>query len=79
MSMSKSRNGGSSLEGEDSEVELMGSSVLHSPQQGFTGGGWWGMVVAYLMVAVDKHTSLLLHLAQVGMSVDLAGSRVLLV
>ena len=31
-SMSGSRNMGSSSEGEDSEVELMGSSVLHSPQ-----------------------------------------------
>ena len=38
-SMSGSRNGSSSLEGEDSEVELIGSSVLHSPQWGFTGGG----------------------------------------
>ena len=38
-SMSGSRNRGSSLEGEDSEVELMGSSVLHSPQWGFIGGG----------------------------------------
>ena len=38
-SMSGSRNRGSSLEGEDSEVESMGSSVLHSPQWGFTGGG----------------------------------------
>ena len=37
--MSGSRNGGSSSEGEDSEVELMGSSVLRSPQWGFTGGG----------------------------------------
>ena len=55
MSTSGSRNGGSSLEGEDSEVELMGSSVLHSPQQGFKGGGWWGMVVAYSMVAVGKN------------------------
>ena len=49
-----SRNGDSSSEGEDSEVELMGSSVLCSSQRGFTGGGWWGMVVAYLMVAVDN-------------------------
>ena len=39
MSMSGSRNGGSSLEGEDSEVKSIGSLVLHSPQQGFTGGG----------------------------------------
>ena len=39
-SMSGSRNRSSSLEGEDSEVESMGSSVLHSPQWGFTGGGW---------------------------------------
>ena len=38
-STSGSRNGGSSSEGEDSEVELTGSSVLRSPQQGFTGGG----------------------------------------
>ena len=37
--MSGSRNGGSSSEGEDSEMESMGSSVLRSPQQGFTGGG----------------------------------------
>ena len=39
MLMSGSRNGSSSLEDEDSEVESIGSSVLHSPQQGFTGGG----------------------------------------
>ena len=65
------------MEGEDLEMELMGSSVLHSPQWGFTGGGQWGMVVAYSMVAVDNHASLLLHLAQVGVSVDLVGSRVL--
>ena len=77
MSTSGSRNRGSSLEGEDSEVELMGSSVLHSPQQGFTGEGWWRMVAAYSMVAIGKHASLLLHLAQVEMSVDLVGSRVL--
>ena len=38
-SMSGSRNGGSSLEGEDSEVTSIGSLVLRSPQQGFTGGG----------------------------------------
>ena len=38
--MSGSRNGGSSSEDEDSKVESMGSSVLHSPQWGFTGGGW---------------------------------------
>ena len=37
--MSGSRNGGSSSEGEDSEVESIGSSVLYSPQQEFTGGG----------------------------------------
>ena len=37
--MSGSRNGGSSSEGEDSKVESMGSSVLCSPQWGFTGGG----------------------------------------
>ena len=54
----------------------MSSSVLHSPQQGFTGGGWWEMVVAYSMVAVGKHASLLLCLARIGMSVDLIGSRV---
>ena len=35
----ESRSGGSSSEGEDSEVESMGSSVLYSPQRGFTGGG----------------------------------------
>ena len=35
--MSGSRNGGSSLEGEDSEVESMGSLVLRNPQWGFTG------------------------------------------
>ena len=39
-STSGSRNGGSSSESEDSEVELMGSSVLCSSQQGFTGWGW---------------------------------------
>ena len=55
MSISGSRNGGSSLEGEDSEVELMGSSVLRSPQWGFKGGGQWRMVAAYSMVAVDKN------------------------
>ena len=38
-SMFGSRNGGSSSEGEDSEVESMGSSVLCSPQWKFTGGG----------------------------------------
>ena len=38
MSTSRSKNGGSSSEGEDSKVELMGSFVLHSPQWGFTGG-----------------------------------------
>ena len=37
--MSGSRNGGSSSESEDSEVESIGSSVPHSPQWGFTGGG----------------------------------------
>ena len=37
--MSGSRNGSSSSEDEDSEVESIGSSVLCSPQQGFTGGG----------------------------------------
>ena len=40
-STSGSRNGGSSSEGEDSEVESMGSLVLHSPQQGVH---WWGSV-----------------------------------
>ena len=35
------------------------------------------MVVAYLMVAVDNHTSLLLHFAWVRTSIDLVGSRVL--
>ena len=35
------------------------------------------MVVAYSMVAVDDHASLLLHLAWVRMSIDLIGSRVL--
>ena len=39
-SMSGSRNGSSSLEDEDSKMESMGSSVLRSPQRGFTGGGW---------------------------------------
>ena len=39
MLMSGLRNGGSSLEDEDLEVELIGSSVLHSPQWEFTGGG----------------------------------------
>ena len=53
-SMSRSRNGGSSSEGEDSEVESMGSSVLSSPQWGFTGGGQWRMMMAYLMVAVGE-------------------------
>ena len=38
-STSESMNGGSSSEGEDSEVESMGSSVLRSPRWGFTGGG----------------------------------------
>ena len=35
------------------------------------------MVVAYSMVAVDKHTSLLLCLAWIRTSVNLVGSRVL--
>ena len=61
--MSRSRNRGSSLEDEDSEVVSMGSSVLHSPQWGFTDGGRWGMMAAYSMVAIDNHTSLLLRLA----------------
>ena len=39
MSTSGSRNGGSSSEGEDSEVESTGSLVLRSPQWGFIGGG----------------------------------------
>ena len=51
--MSGSRNGGSSSEGEDSEVESMSSSVLHSPQWGFMDGGQCGMVMAYSMVAMD--------------------------
>ena len=62
MSTPRSRNGGSSLEGEDSKVESMGSSILCSPQWGFTGGDRWGMMVAYLMIAIDKHASLLLCL-----------------
>ena len=37
--MSGSRNRGSSLEDEDSEVESRGSSVFRSPQWGFIGGG----------------------------------------
>ena len=37
--MSGSRNDGSSLEDEDSEVESMGSSILCSLQWRFTGGG----------------------------------------
>ena len=55
MLMSGSRNGGSSSEGEDSEVESMGSSVLRSSQWGFKGGGWWGMMAAYSMVAIGKN------------------------
>ena len=35
------------------------------------------MVVAYSMVAIDKHASLLLCLAWVRTSIDLVGSRVL--
>ena len=35
------------------------------------------MVVAYLLVAIDNHTSLLLHLAWVRTSIDLVRSRVL--
>ena len=38
-STSGSRNGDSFSEGEDSEVESTGSSVLRSPQWEFTGGG----------------------------------------
>ena len=76
---SGSRNRGSFSEVEDSEVESTGSSVLRSPQRGFTGGGRWEMVADYSMVAVDRHASLLLHSAWVRTSIDLAGSRVLLV
>ena len=75
--MSRSRNGGSSLEGEDSEMELMGSSVLCNSQWGFMGGGWWGMMTAYLMVAMNEYASLLLCLAQIGMSVNFVGLKVL--
>ena len=74
---SRSRNSGSSSEGEDSEVESMGSSVLHNSQQGFMSGGQWGMMTAYLIVAMNEYTSLLLHLAWVGMSIDLVRSKVL--
>ena len=35
------------------------------------------MVVAYLMIAVDNHASLLLCLAWVRTNIDLVGSRVL--
>ena len=77
MLMSRPRNGGFSSDGEDSEMESMDSSVVYSPQWGFTGGGHWEMVMAYLMVAVDKHASLLLRLTQVGLGVDLVRSRVL--
>ena len=77
MLTSGSRNGGSSLEDEDSEVESMDSPVLCNLQWGFTGGGWWEMMTAYLIVAMNEHTSLLLHLAQVGMSIDFVRSRVL--
>ena len=55
----------------------MGSSVLCSPQWGFTSGGRWGMMAAYSMIAVNENASLLLHLAWVGMSIDLAKSKVL--
>ena len=75
--MSRSSNGGSSSEGEDSEVESMGSSVLHNLQQGFMDGGQWGIMAAYSMVAVGEHASLLLCLTQIGMSIDLAKSKVL--
>ena len=54
MAMSESRNGGSSLEGKDSEVESMGSSVLYSPQQGFMSGSQWEMVMAHLTVPMDE-------------------------
>ena len=37
--MSGSRDSGSFLEGEDSKVESMDSSVFHSLQEGFIGGG----------------------------------------
>ena len=77
MSMSGSRNGGSSSEGENSEVKSMGSAVLHNPQWGFMGGGWWGMIMACSMIAMNEHASLFLHLAQVGMSIDFVRSKVL--
>ena len=35
------------------------------------------MMAAYLMIAMDEHASFLSHLAQIGMSVDLAESKVL--
>ena len=77
MLTSGSRNRGSSSEVEDSEVESTGSSVLRSPQRGFTGGGQWEMVVDYSMVAVDRHASLLLHSTWVRASIDLVRSKVL--
>ena len=40
-------------------------------------GGWEEMMMAYLMIAVNEHASLLLCLAQVGMSIDFVGSKVL--
>ena len=54
MSTSRSRNNGSSSEGEDLEVELMDLSVHRRPSEGFTGGGLWGMVMAYSMVAMNE-------------------------
>ena len=77
MLIPRSRNSGSSSEGEDSEVESMGSSVLHNPQWGFMDGDWGEMMTAYLMIAVNEHASLLLCLAQVGMSIDFVESKVL--
>ena len=74
---SQSRNGGSSSEGKDLEVESMGSFVFCSSQWGFMGGGQWRMMTACLMVAVDEHASLLLCLSQVGVSIDLVRSKVL--
>ena len=55
----------------------MDSSVLCNSQWGFIGGGQWGVMMAYLMVAVNEHPSLLLSLAWVGMSIDFVGLKVL--
>ena len=77
MLTSRSRNSGSSLEDRDSEVGSMDSSVLCNPQWGFMGRGRWEMMSAYLMVAINEYASLLLCLVQIGMSVDLARSKVL--